>query len=125
MKVTVYIAERLSGWSQNCREDVGVVIERTTVFRHDSTRTSSIRKTAVKGREVLATAPGRASLPIFSSRWLAVVTHLWRSNHYGRRRSMWKNPRRVEMLKSFPVGKTAKSPIKPDRGRVEENSFSF
>jgi hypothetical protein len=40
-------------------------------------------------------------------------------------RSMWKNPRRVEMLKSLPVGKTAKSPIKPDNGRSEENSFSL
>jgi hypothetical protein len=32
---------------------------------------------------------------------------------------MWKNPRLVEMLKSLPVGKTAKSPIKPDKGKAE------
>jgi len=32
---------------------------------------------------------------------------------------MWKNPRRVEMLKSLPVGKTAKSPIKPGKGKAE------
>jgi hypothetical protein len=32
---------------------------------------------------------------------------------------MWKNPRRVEMLKSLHVGKTAKSPIKPDKGKAE------
>jgi len=38
---------------------------------------------------------------------------------------MWKNPGLVEMLKSLPVGKTAKSPIKPDKGKAAENSFSF
>jgi hypothetical protein len=36
---------------------------------------------------------------------------------------MWKNPGRVEMLKSLPVGKTAKSPIKPDKGKAAENSL--
>jgi hypothetical protein len=81
--------------------------------------------------EQIVSDPGRCPPPLHVPHfpafpaWLALATHLWRSNHYGRYRSMWKNPRPVEMLKSLPVGKTAKSPIKPDNGRAEENSFSF
>jgi hypothetical protein len=85
-------------------------------------RTALSRLSVIRVVGCLPTAPGRAPLPFFQP-----LVGARYALYGGAITTGGTDPcgKILDVLKSLPVGKTSKSPIKPCNGRTKENSFSF